>query len=77
MHTNYYKVVKLLKSFTILIVAPTCIGIVAAATATIPTTSNNDICYRSQQSNFSEAQAERSLMMVYVNRNMLEQLLLF
>jgi len=25
--------------------------------------------------NFSEAQAESSLMMVYVNRNMLEQLL--
>ena len=33
------------------------------------------ICNRSQHCNFSETQAESSLMMVYVNRNMLEQLL--
>ena len=41
MHTNYYKIVKQLKLFKIIIVA----------------------------------QAESSLMMVYVNRNMLEQIL--
>ena len=51
------------------------IGIVAAYAATIPITSNNDICNRIQHCNFGEAQAESSLMMVYVNRNMLEQLL--
>ena len=33
------------------------------------------ICERIQHCNFSVAQAESSLMMVYVNRNMLEQLL--
>jgi len=33
------------------------------------------ICNRSQHCNFNEAQAESALMMVYVNRNMLEQLL--
>ena len=54
MHTNYYKIVKQLKSFKIIIVAPTCfglhkpslfevIGIVAAYAATIPITSNNDM----------------------------------
>jgi len=36
-----------------------------------------DICDRYQHCNFGEAQAESSLMMVYVNRNMLEQLLQF
>jgi len=43
--------------------------------ATIPLTSNNDICNRYQHCNFGEAQAESSLMTVYVNRNMLELLL--
>ena len=43
--------------------------------ATIPITSHNDICNWSQSCNFGEAQAESSLMMVYVNWNMLEQLL--
>jgi hypothetical protein len=56
MHTNYYKIVKQLKSFKIIIVAPACfglhkpssgssqlIGIVAAYAATIPITSNNDM----------------------------------
>ena len=43
--------------------------------ATVTITSNNDTCNRYQHCNFSEAQAESSLMMVYVNRNMLEQLL--
>jgi len=56
MHKNDYKIVKQLKSFKIIIVAPTCfglhkpsagssqlIGIVAAYAATIPITSNNDI----------------------------------
>jgi len=42
---------------------------------TVPITSNNDICNRYQHCNFSEAQADSSLMMVYVNRNMSEQLL--
>jgi len=42
---------------------------------TISITSYSDICNWSQSCNFSEAQAESSLMMVYVNRNMLEQLL--
>jgi len=59
MHTNYYKVVKLLKSFKIIIVAPTCFGLHKPSSG----------------SSQSEAQAESSLMMVYVNRNMLEQLL--
>jgi hypothetical protein len=40
-----------------------------------PQTSNNDIFNSYQHCNFSESQAESSLMMVYVNRNMLEQLL--
>ena len=53
------------------------IGTVAAHAATVPMTSNNDICNRSQHCNFSDAQAESSLMMVYGNRNMLEQLLQF
>ena len=98
----------MLKSFKIIIVAPTCFGLhnhhqeafslcftkvtmLTSVTylylklsvlwlhnkyaATIPMTSNNDICNRSQHCNFKEAQDERSLMMVYVNRNMLEQLL--
>ena len=43
--------------------------------ATTPITSYNDICNRSQHCNFGKEQAERSLMIVYVNRNMLEQLL--
>jgi len=101
---NYYKIVKQLKSFKIIIVAPTrfglhkpssgssqpvfrqsynvefgyiyeVIGIVAAYAATIPITSYKDICNRYQHCNFGEAQAESSLMMVYVNGNMLEQLL--
>jgi len=46
-----------------------------AYAATIPITSYNDICNRYQHCNFDEVQAESSLMMVYVNRNMLEQLL--
>jgi len=62
---NSYKIVKLLK-----IVYTYNIGTVAAAT--VPITSNNDICDRYEHCNFSEAQAESSLMMVYVNRNMLE-----
>jgi len=51
------------------------IGIVAEYSVTCPITSNNDICNRYQHCNFGEAQAESSLMMVYVNRNMLGQLL--
>ena len=39
MHTFYYKIVKQLKSFKIIIV----IGIVAAYATTIPITSNNDM----------------------------------
>jgi len=57
-HTNYYKIVKQLKSFKIIIVALTCFGlhkpssgschsevtgIVAAYATTIPVTSNNDM----------------------------------
>ena len=61
---NSYKVIKLLKSFKIIIVA-----------ATVPITSNNYICNRYQHCNFGEAQAGGSLVMVYVNRNMSEQLL--
>ena len=98
MHTNYYKIVKQLKLFKIIIVAPTCfglhkpssgssqpvlrqsynvdIGTVAAYAATVPITSNNDICNRYQHCNFGESKAESSLMMVYVNRNMLEQILM-
>jgi len=45
----------------------------AAYAAVRPITSYNDICNRSQHFNFGEAQAESPLMMVYVNRNMLEQ----
>ena len=132
MHTNYYKIVKLLKLFKIITVGPTCFGlhkpssgsyslcfdkvaILSSVTyivmwsyrscgcvcivqcakwivrfahckstliagrnkhaATIPITSPNDMCNRNQYCNFGEAQAESSLMMVYVYRNMLEQLL--
>jgi len=71
MHINYHKIDKLLKSFNVIIVAPACFGLAV----TIPITSNNDICNRSQHCNFSEAQSESSLMMVYVNRNTLEHLL--
>jgi len=35
----------------------------------------SDLCNRSQHCDFGEVQVESSLMMVYVNRNMLEQLL--
>ena len=45
------------------------------AAATVPITSNNDIYNRYQHRNFGEAQAESSLMIVCVNRNMMEQLL--
>ena len=58
MHTNYYKIIELLKSLKIIILANT-----------------GNFIYRSQHRNFGEAQAESSIMMVYVNRNMLEQLL--
>jgi len=51
MHANYYKIVKRLKSFKIMIVAPTYFGLhkpssassQPAYAATIPITSNNDI----------------------------------
>ena len=43
--------------------------------ATVPITSNNDMCNRYQHCNFGEAQVESSLVMIYVNRNILEQLL--
>jgi len=69
---NSYKIVKHLKTFKIIIVAPSCFGL---HWATIPITSNNELCNRYQHCNFSEAHAESSLMMVYVNRNMSEQLL--
>ena len=32
MHTNYYKIVKLLRSFKIIVVAPTCFGLRKPAT---------------------------------------------
>jgi len=51
---NSYKIVKLLKSFKIIIVNPTCFGL-------------------HKPSSGSSQRAEGSLMMVYVNRNMLEQ----
>jgi len=52
MHTNYYKIVKQLKSFQIIIVAPTCFGLHKPSSgnsqpvlwlhaATVPITSNN------------------------------------
>ena len=41
---------------------------------TIPTTSSNDMCNRSQHCNLAKHRLRSSLMMVYVNRNMLEQL---
>ena len=44
-----------------------------AYAATIPITSYNDICNRSQHCNFGEAQAGISLMMFHVSRNMVEQ----
>jgi len=98
---NSYKIIKLLKSFKIPIVAPTCFGLHKPSSgryqpvlrrsynvdigykyryaygATVPITSNNDICNRYQHCNFGEAQAECALMTVYVNRNMSEQLLGF
>jgi len=43
--------------------------------ATISITSYNVICNRTQYCNFGEAQAESNLTMIYVNRNMLKQLL--
>jgi len=49
------------------------ISTVAERAATVPITSDNDICNRYQHRNFGEAQADSSLMMVYINRNMLEQ----
>ena len=119
---NSYKIMKGLKSFKFITVAPTCFGlhkpssgsshpvlcqsykvdigyiyrylklsvlwlhVDRAMEGTIhthnrteqnmkPQTSNNDIFNSYQHCNFSESQAENSLMMVYVNRNMLEQLL--
>jgi len=66
MHTNDYKIVKQLKSFKIIIVASTCFSLHKPSTG-----SSQPVLH----CNFSEAQAESSLMMVYVNRNMLEQLL--
>jgi len=51
MHKNYYKIVKKLKSFKIIIVAPTCFGLHKPSSgssqpvhaATIPKNSNNDM----------------------------------
>jgi len=90
MHTNYDQIVKLLKSFKIIIVAPTCFGLhktpSGSSQPVLRQSYNVDfdytslfevigMCNRSQHCNFGEAQAESSLMVVYVNRNMLEQLL--
>ena len=104
MHTNYYKIVKKLKSFKIITVAPTCFGLHKPSSGSSQPVHrqsyNVDFGYISLfqvigivtayivQSRyargsctvwsgtvFGKAQAESSLMMVYVNRNMLEQLL--
>ena len=47
----------------------------AKCAAAVKLTSKNDICNRYQHCNSGESQAESSLMMVYVNQNMLEQIL--
>jgi len=87
MHTNYYKIFKMLKSFKIIIVAPTCFGLhIPSSGSSQPVlrqSYNVDFGYIHRymklsvlwHCNFGEVQAESSLMMVYVNRNMLEQLL--
>ena len=100
MHTNYYKIVKQLKSFKIIIVAPTCFGLHKPSSGSsqpvLRQSYNVDFGYKSLfevigivaaycvQScyacgsctvHFREAQAESSLMMVCLNRNILEQLL--
>jgi len=70
MHTNYYKILEQLNSFKIIIVAPTCFGLHK------PYLKLSVMwLHQSEHCNFSEAQSESSMMMVYVNRNMLEQLL--
>ena len=66
MHTNYYKIVKHLKSFKIIIVAPTCFGLHKPSSG-----SSQPVLRQSYNVDLGYI----SLMMVYANRNMLEQLL--
>ena len=73
MHTKYYKIVKQLKSFKIIIVAPTCFGLHKPSSGSSQPVLQIMICNRSQHCNFSEAQADSFLMMDHVNRNILEQ----
>jgi len=83
MHTNYYKIVKQLKSFKIITVAPTCFGLHKPSSGSsqpvLRQSYNVDFgyIYRYMQPQYivTDAQAESSLMMVHANRNILEQLL--
>ena len=80
--TNYCKIVDI-KNFKITTTAPTCFGLhkpsssscACACAATAPKTSLTTCIHWNQYCNFGEAQTVSSLMTVYVNRNMLEQLL--
>jgi len=80
---SYYKIVKQLKSFNIIIVAPTCFGLHKPSSGisqpVLRQSYNVDCGYMSLFEVIGivaahEAQTESSLMMVYVNRNMMEQL---
>ena len=93
MHTVLIKIIELLKSFKIIIIALTCFGLRKPSSGSsqpvLRQSYNVDIGYmyrclklscpvwsgtphsaRSTHCNFGEAQAESSLMMVSVNRNM-------
>jgi len=72
MHTNYYKIVKQLKSFKIIIFAPACFGLHKPSSGSSQPVHIGIVAAQPQ---YRYAQAESFLMMVYVNRNMLEQIL--
>jgi len=89
MHTNNYKIVKQLESFKIITVAPTCFGLYKPSSGSsqpvLRQSYSVDFGYISlfevigivtaYAATIPITQAESSLMMVCVNRNMLEQLL--
>ena len=76
-HTNYYKIVELLKIFKTTVIAPTCFGLHKPSSGSSMSVLRQSCNIDYQYCNFGEAQTVSSLMMVYVNRNMLEQLLHF
>jgi len=73
--TNYSEIVELLKTFKNAVIAPTCFGSHKPSSGSSQSVLRQSYNIDNQYCNFGEEQTLSSLMMVYVNRNMLEQLL--